>query len=242
MTRFLLTSGLLVSLHLGRYLLAAGGAWALFWRHPERPRTARRRLQHVPFTREDLRRELLASVGTAVLFGLFFGLVYADARPLPLQHPGLLGALEFLAWLALLLVVHDTYFYWSHRLAHHRWLFGLVHALHHRSKNPSPFAALAFHPLEALLQVVWAVPVGLVLPVPTAVWFAFSFAAIFFNVLGHSGVELFPPGWRTHPVLRYLNSATLHDQHHVRVEGNYGLYFTAWDRLMGTLREPPPRG
>ncbi len=235
----LVTAGLLITLHLGRYFLAAGGAWWLFWRHPDAPRTARRRLQHQPFTRADLRRELLASVGTGVLFGCFFAVVFAGQRPLPLTREGLGAVAEFALWLALLLVVHDTYFYWSHRLAHHPAVFPRVHALHHASRNPSPFAALAFHPLEAVLQVAWAVPLGLWVPVPTSVWFAFSFVAIFINVLGHAGVELSPAGWRTHPVLRWLNSATLHDQHHVQVRGNYGLYFTAWDRLLGTLREPP---
>jgi sterol desaturase/sphingolipid hydroxylase (fatty acid hydroxylase superfamily) len=28
-----------------------------------------------------------------------------------------------------------------------------------------------------------------------------------------------------------------HNLHHERFNGNYGLYFTFWDRLMGTLRK-----
>jgi sterol desaturase/sphingolipid hydroxylase (fatty acid hydroxylase superfamily) len=28
-----------------------------------------------------------------------------------------------------------------------------------------------------------------------------------------------------------------HNQHHKFFKGNYGLYFTIWDRLMGTMRE-----
>ena len=43
-------------------------------------------------------------------------------------------------WLAfpLMLLIHDTYFYWTHRIMHHPKLFNLFHLLHHRSTNPSP--------------------------------------------------------------------------------------------------------
>lgn len=226
---------LLVGLHFGRYLLAAGGAWLFFFAWKRNPFTATRRLQPGPFLSADLRRELLASALTALLFGAFFGLVYGGTTPVPLRAAGASAALEFCLWLGLILLVHDTYFYWSHRLLHHPAVFQRAHALHHRSRNPSPFAALAFHPFEALAQVVWAVPLSLVLPIPSAVWFAFSFVAIFINVLGHCGVEPYPLHWQQHPVLKWLNFSTLHNRHHQDFHGNYGLYSSFWDRVMGTL-------
>lgn len=229
-----LLMAVLIALHLGRYLVMAGGAWAVFWKWKGNPLTARRRIQAKAFEAVDLRRELFASVQTALIFGALFGLVFAGQAPRPLTHVGWRGALEFFAWLAFVLVVHDTYFYWSHRLAHHPRLFRRVHALHHQSRNPSPFAALAFQPAEALLQVAWAVPLGLALPVPSSVWLAFSFVAMFINVLGHCNVELYPRGWATHPVLQWLNSSTAHNRHHLELHRNFGLYFTLWDRLMGT--------
>ena len=42
----------------------------------------------------------------------------------------------------LMLLVHDTYFYWTHRLMHHRLLFKTFHLIHHKSTNPSSWAAL----------------------------------------------------------------------------------------------------
>jgi sterol desaturase/sphingolipid hydroxylase (fatty acid hydroxylase superfamily) len=47
------------------------------------------------------------------------------------------------------LFLHDTYFYWLHRLMHHPRLFRLVHLVHHQSTNPSPFAAYAFSPFRS---------------------------------------------------------------------------------------------
>lgn len=231
----------LIGLHFGRYLLSAGGAWLFFFGWKRNPLTAARRLQPGPFRREDLRRELLASAATAVLFGTLFGVVFGGQQPVPLSRPGAGAVLEFALWLTFIVLVHDTTFYWSHRLLHHRLVFSQVHALHHRSTNPSPFAALAFHPAEAVLQVLWAVPLSLLVPIPSAVWLAFSFLAIFVNVLGHCGVEPYPLGWQQHPVLRWLNFATMHNRHHLELTGHFGLYFSFWDRLMGTSASPAPR-
>lgn len=224
---------LLIGLHFGRYLLSAGGAWLFFFTWKGNPLTAARRLQPGPFRREDLKRELLASAVTAVLFGTLFGVVFGGSQPVPLSHSGFFAALEFFGWLTLIVLIHDTYFYWSHRLLHHRRVFP-VHALHHRSTNPSPFAALAFHPVEALSQVIWAVPLSLLVPIPSVVWLAFSFLAIFVNVLGHCGVEPYPLSWQTHPVLGWLNFATMHNRHHLELDKNFGLYFSFWDRVMKT--------
>jgi lathosterol oxidase len=224
----------LLAMHLGRYLLFAGGAWLAFWAWAN-PFTARRRLQHLAFTRADLTRELGFSALTTVVFAVTFAFLFG-ATPVPLRSAGAARAVELLGWLSFLVLVHDTYFYWSHRLLHHPRVFPVVHALHHRSRNPSPFAALAFHPLEALAQAAWAAPLAWLLPIPTASWLAFAFLTMLVNVMGHCGVEPYPASWRRHPVLKWLNFATFHNGHHLQVTANYGLYFSAWDRWMGTLQ------
>lgn len=225
----------LATLHAGRYLLAAGSAFLFFWSWKGNPLTRARRLQPVDFARADLLREFLTSLRTALVFGTLFGFVYAGLPLVKLEAPGALKALEFSGWLLFLLVVHDTYFYWSHRLAHHPRVYRWLHSLHHQSRNPSPFAALSFGVADAVVQVAWAVPLVRFVPVPSLVWLVFSFVAIFINVVGHCGVEPYPSSWQRHPVLKWLNFATMHNQHHLVLEGNYGLYFSAWDRWMGTL-------
>lgn len=225
----------LVTLHAVRYLVAASAAWSFFWSWRANPWTRAKRLQPVDFTRGDVTRELLTSLRTALVFGALFGVVYAGLPVVPLSQRGALAAVEFSAWLLGLLLVHDTYFYWSHRLAHHPRVFGWLHELHHRSRNPSPFAALSFGVFDAVVQVAWAVPLVRFVPVPSLVWLVFSFVAIGINVIGHCGVEPYPLSWQRHPALKWLNFATMHNQHHLALRGNYGLYFSAWDRWMGTL-------
>jgi len=81
-----------------------------------------------------------------------------------LAEPGLdadLYRLERLAALvspavgAALVVAHDTWFYWTHRALHDRRWFRAVHGRHHASLHPTPWAAYAFHPVEALVQAIF---------------------------------------------------------------------------------------
>ena len=54
------------------------------------------------------------------------------------------------------------------------------------------------------------------------------------NVMGHAGVELMPRGLADSRWFGWINSTTHHDLHHATFNYNYGLYFTWWDKLMGT--------
>ena len=57
---------------------------------------------------------------------------------------------------------------------------------------------------------------------------------IFKNATAHCGYELMPKSWARLPMLGWLTSVTHHDMRHERASGNYGFYFTWWDRWMGT--------
>jgi lathosterol oxidase len=52
--------------------------------------------------------------------------------------------------------------------------------------------------------------------------------------LNHAGREVWPAAWLERAPLRWLITATHHDAHHKRFNGNYGLYFQFWDRWAGT--------
>jgi sterol desaturase/sphingolipid hydroxylase (fatty acid hydroxylase superfamily) len=54
------------------------------------------------------------------------------------------------------------------------------------------------------------------------------------NTIGHSGYELMPAGRDGRPLFDWVTSVTHHDLHHAYSEYNFGLYFTWWDRWMGT--------
>jgi Delta7-sterol 5-desaturase len=54
------------------------------------------------------------------------------------------------------------------------------------------------------------------------------------NVMGHAGVELMPRALADSRWFGWINATTHHDLHHSSFHHNYGLYFTWWDRMMGT--------
>lgn len=187
----------------------------------------------------DFRREIGYSALTALIFGTMAALCFAT----PLRgHLRLYTDLHAygIGYLILsvpgMLFVHDTWFYWMHRLMHHPRLYRHVHLVHHKSVNPSPWCAYSFHPLEAVVEA-GILPLALFLiPLHPIALFAFITLMLWFNVYGHLGYELFPRKLYEHPLGRWLNSSVYHNQHHERFTGNYGLYFTFWDRWMGTLR------
>jgi ring-1,2-phenylacetyl-CoA epoxidase subunit PaaE len=53
------------------------------------------------------------------------------------------------------------------------------------------------------------------------------------NIKSHLGYEFYPR-WFENTPLKYLANSTHHNLHHTRYNGNYGLFFTFWDRWLGT--------
>lgn len=200
----------------------------------------RRKLQTKNPKLDDYAREIGYSVITIAIFALV---------PLTILHvPAIAGHTTFYTkisqrgWLyfflafPLMFFIHDTYFYFTHRLMHHKKLFKAFHLVHHKSTNPSPWAAYSFHPLEAVVEAGVFVVFLFTIPVHKLHLFLFFFFMIVYNVYGHLGYELYPNGFNKTWIGKWINTSTSHNQHHQYFKGNYGLYFTFWDRLMGTLR------
>ena len=219
-----------------RYLLFAGSAYMFFygWRHRE---WVYRKIQAKFPEKKHLLREIRYSILTAAIFALVavatfwarqqgYSRVYTDVH----QHSW--GYLLFS--FVLMVLLHDTYFYWTHRLIHHRRLFPYFHRVHHLSHNPSPWAAYAFHPLEAIVEAGILPLILFTLPVHPLALIFFSLFMIMFNIMGHLGYELVPERLHQHWLGRWFNTSTHHNMHHQLVKGNYGLYFNVWDTLMGT--------
>jgi lathosterol oxidase len=139
-------------------------------------------------------------------------------------------------WLSipLMLLIHDAWFYWTHRLMHHKRLFGVMHRVHHLSHDPTPWTAYAFHPTEAFVEALIGPVLVLIMPTHPLALFVFVTVQMTYNVLGHLGYELYPRWFMRTPLRYVLNTTTHHHQHHQKTNCNYGLYFNGWDRLMGT--------
>lgn len=185
----------------------------------------------------DLIREIGYSLSTAAIFAsMAFG-VYA-LRQMGLGQLyfdiGLHGWGYYLFSIGFIIVLHDAYFYWVHRLMHHPSLFRYFHKVHHLSHNPSPYAAFSFHPLEAVVEFGIIPIMALFMPIHSTALVFFTVWSILFNVFGHTGFEFAPSGSTRHPILKWLSTPTHHNLHHQQANYNFSLYFNWWDRWMGT--------
>ncbi|MGL4313338.1 MAG: sterol desaturase family protein [Sphingomonas sp.] len=214
-----------------RYLLASG-AFA-----------AATRLRHPGLYRgldAQIRREIGWSLASAAIYGVPAGivawgwanrgwtLVYTDLRAFPLWY----WPLSVLLYLA----AHDSWFYWTHRLMHRPRWFKLAHAVHHASRPPTAWAAMAFHPIEALTGAVVIPLLVFLIPIHVS---ALALVLTIMTVMGvtnHMGWEVWPAFMWRGPLGAGLITASHHQRHHVEYRCNYGLYFRFWDRVCGTDR------
>jgi lathosterol oxidase len=139
-----------------------------------------------------------------------------------------------LPWLLSSIVLYvafvDTVIYWSHRTLHNDFFYRHLHRYHHEWQIPNSWTSMAFHPVDAF---VFALPVQLfafIVPLNGYVYLAMQSLMSLWSVSSHDRVALVR--WR------WFNYADNHTLHHWFYRCNYGQFFTFWDRIMGTWRNP----
>ncbi|WP_254603126.1 sterol desaturase family protein [Sphingomonas bacterium] len=188
----------------------------------------------------QMRREIGWSLASAAIYGVPAGVlawgwqhhgwtrVYTGWHAMPLWYL----PLSVFAYLAL----HDAWFYWTHRWMHRPGPFKLAHAVHHASRPPTAWAAMAFHPIEALTGAVAIPLLVLFVPIHVAMLGVVLTIMSVMGVTNHMGWEVFPRVlWRGR-IGDWIITASHHQRHHERYDANYGLYFRWWDRWCGTDR------
>lgn len=187
--------------------------------------------------KSQIKMELINSLRTICIFIALDILIFDLAQVgvfKTYSNIGDYGWIWFAVSIPLGIILHDAYFYWAHRAMHHKKLYKLFHLTHHRSHNPTPFTAYSFAPGEAVVMYAFIPVLMLAIPMHTAAISIILLAMIFKNAIGHCGYELFPRGTTKTPILKLNTTVTHHDMHHAKASGNYGFYFTWWDKWMDT--------
>jgi len=195
-----------------------------------------RRIQNKRATLVDKKRELIRSLITVGVYAsvtLFTIAAIENGWTQLYEVIQTGGWLYVIACVPMLLVLHDAYFYWAHRAMHHPRLFPIMHRVHHLSRTPTVLAAYSFSVWEAMIMTLFVPIIITLIPVHPVALFIFLAIMIVRNAMGHSGVEFHPKGW-VDSGFDVFTTVTHHDLHHQKFTGNYGLYFTWWDRWMGT--------
>jgi len=197
-----------------------------------------RRLQRSPFTKAQIKREIGYSMLSILTFTAIVGIIILMTRAgwtRIYTDISQYGWAWFWLQIPVALLIQDLYFYWMHRISHMPRFYDRVHKAHHLSTNPSAFAAFAFHPLEAVLEIGIFVAIVVVMPMQTTALILVGLFSIAYNVYGHLGYEVMPRFIAKSPIGYLLNKSAYHNQHHRTYRYNYGLYTVIWDRLHGTL-------
>src|SRR5688572_9914821 len=208
--------GVIFMVILMRYLILASIAYLIFyvWKNH---RASRKKIQPRFPEHKDYFREIAYSVGTAVIFAAIGFVVFVTPLVKYTQAYFKIeqyGLGYFLLSILLMILVHDTYFYWTHRLMHGRSIYRFVHKVHHLSTNPSPWAAMAFHPLESVIEGSVIALIAFLFPVHPLAIAIFLLFMMIYNVYGHLGYELYPRGFSTSKVGRWINTSVNHNMHH----------------------------
>lgn len=223
--------------HIGtRYFVTAGAIFLLFYVFLNRLIIARKIQQKFPQLK-DYRRDIFYSLISIGIFSVVSYITVVILAPYHHLYANIddYGLPYFLFTFVWMFFVHDTYFYWSHRLMHHPKLYKHVHLIHHRANNPTPWSAYAFHPVEAVVEAGIVTVIAFLIPVHFAALNMYMLFQIGYNVYGHLGYEILPANTSRHWFGRWVNTAVAHNMHHQYFRHNYSLWTTIWDRLMGTL-------
>ena len=123
-------------------------------------------------------------------------------------------------------------FYWLHRLMHTPFFYRHVHKLHHTYHQPTALASEYAHPIEHLTSNFLPLIGGpLLLRCHVITFWVWLTLRLTESYEGHSGYDLWFMPYRYFP---FRPGAQVHDYHHSHNKGNYGSFFTFWDKLCGT--------
>ncbi|KLT38306.1 C-5 sterol desaturase, partial [Cutaneotrichosporon oleaginosum] len=198
-----------------------------------------RRLEHHPkFLPRQKRQEIISSLIAAPVIDVmtlpwFLGEVRGHSKLY--NRVGEYGWAYFAFSAVWFLVFTDFLIYWIHRLEHHKLVYKHVHKPHHKWIVPTPYAALAFHPLDGYLQSLPYHIFVYLFPMHRLLYLGMFGFVQFWTILIHDGDMI-----SGHLLERFINSPAHHTLHHLYFTCNYGQYFTWADKTFDSHRDPMP--
>jgi len=130
----------------------------------------------------------------------------------------------------LFLLFTDFCIYFIHRGLHHPLIYKHLHKSHHKWIMPTPYASVAFHPVDGFMQSLPYHLFPFIFPLQKFAYLGLFFFVQIWTVMIHDG-EYVAYG-------TVINGAACHTMHHLYFNFNYGQYTTIWDRVCGSYRKP----
>ncbi|KAG3116019.1 hypothetical protein PI124_g5575 [Phytophthora idaei] len=194
-------------------------------------------MNHPKFQKNQVRSETLASMKSIpmmVLLALPWFLAEVRGYSKTYTAFGKFGYWFEAQTVATFIFFSDMLIYWFHRWLHHPLIYATLHKPHHKWIICTPFASHAFHPMDGYIQSLPYHFYIMLFPIHRGLFLALFLAVNFWTISIHDGFYLSQN--------KIVNGAMHHSVHHELFVYNYGQYFTLWDRLCGSYREPPTTG
>jgi sterol desaturase/sphingolipid hydroxylase (fatty acid hydroxylase superfamily) len=163
----------------------------------------------------------------------------------PSLRVNLLERIPAVAHFVLFVVAVDLARYWKHRWMHASPLLWKFHSIHHTQVELTFLTNYRFHFVDLLGDNLIVFALGLLFGMPATLWVPVSITFAVYAWLQHSDLD-----WSYGKLDMVLVSPRFHSVHHsIAAEHHYrhfGLIFSVWDRLFGTveteIRRPPAYG
>jgi Delta7-sterol 5-desaturase len=212
-----------------RYFLIVGIFYLGFYRtkffqknflHKEKPSTA------------QIKTEISYSLLSSVIFsisGVILGILWQKGYTKLYLNFEQYGYFYLPLSLILWSLVHEAYFYLTHRWMHTPPFYRSIHQVHHLTVNTSPWASFSFHPWEAIIQALILPILAITIPMHPIFLIIYLTIMTLSAVINHLGYETLPEFLR-----EFFISGSHHGDHHKYFNYNYGLWFTFMDRIFKT--------
>ncbi len=219
-----------------RYFATAGFFYA-YYSKVKNNKTKNKILSERGLKKDQIRTEIYWSIVSSAIFAFFGAVIYwfwlHDLTAIYLD-PAQFGYWYLPVSLIVVLLIHETYYYWLHRAMHIPKIYKVVHKVHHNSLSSTPFTAFSFHPWESVLEALILPVLLLIIPMNIFVLLVYLLFMTFSSFVNHLDIEIYPASFRKSRFGKLWIDATHHHYHHKEFKTNYGLYFTFWDKWMGT--------
>lgn len=218
-----------------RYFIVAGGTYWLFYATSNKflvKQTNNVKSSSRKSIEKDIALSVISTVALAICAALVMT-IYDSGATLLYKSIADYGVWYLIASFVGVILLQDACFYFFHRAFHHPALYNWLHRGHHRSKHPTPWTSFALDFPEALIQGLFLVAVVFIIPLQIYVLALLLITMTVWALVNHLGFELFPR-FPHHWLGKWFISSDHHSLHHRNYTRHYGLYFTFWDRLLGT--------
>ncbi|KAI8971442.1 hypothetical protein BDF20DRAFT_978499 [Mycotypha africana] len=192
-------------------------------------------MKHPKFLKGQVRMEIQCALGAIPWMTLFtLPLFVGEIKGKSMLYDGVPQTTY--DWLYLILSVPSFLFftdcgiYWFHRWMHHPKVYKYLHKLHHKWVIPTPYASHAFNPVDGFLQSLPYHLYAYMIPIHKYLYMGMFVFVNFWTVMIHDGAFI------SHSTV--ISTSAHHFVHHLYFNYNYGQYFTFWDKLGSSHRQP----